>query len=266
MAQTARWSVWHLIGLLGVIGAIIAVGLLTPLDARLWAYGGTLALLFLLTALIGQGVTGLWSGVLIDERNRLSLERLQIILWTDVVLAGFYVAVMSNLTSGAKNALAVTVPREVWVLMGIGMTSMTASPLIRSTKENREANPEQLRQTMSTLARQRGVADVSSQMTNRGQVMVNLRPQNASLSDFFTGQEVGNAAHLEMGQIQLFYFTVILIITYASAIGQMLLESGPIHALPAPDDGLLALLGISHLGFLTLQAIPRSRTEGPVST
>src|SRR5690242_9175502 len=93
-----------------------------------------MVLMALFTTIAGHGVVGLWHGVLIDERNRLSLSRLQMVLWTIIVLSGFLIAALWNISRGVDAPLEINVPKELWLLMGISVTSLVGSPLILSTK------------------------------------------------------------------------------------------------------------------------------------
>lgn len=45
-----------------------------------WAWIGTLILLAGFANVAGHGILGLWTGLLIDERNKMSLSKLQMIL------------------------------------------------------------------------------------------------------------------------------------------------------------------------------------------
>ena len=94
-----QWTPWHTIALLLIIAIIVLTGLLSPTRARLWTWVVALVLLGVFAAIAGQGITGLWRGLLIDERNKISLARLQLTLWTIVVLSGFLTAALSNLAA-----------------------------------------------------------------------------------------------------------------------------------------------------------------------
>jgi hypothetical protein len=55
----------------------------------------------------------------------------------------------------------------------------------------------------------------------------------------------------------MFLFTVVLVLGYGLAVGDMLDEStAPFAALPAVDEGVVTLLAISHAGYLTRKALP----------
>ena len=50
---------------------------------------GNIALLLLMLAGIGLATNGYWLGVVIDNRNRVSLSKLQAVVWTVLVMAAY---------------------------------------------------------------------------------------------------------------------------------------------------------------------------------
>ena len=57
----------------------------------------------------------------------------------------------------------------------------------------------------------------------------------------------------------MFYFTLILVLAYAVALGTTFAgEAEKIAEFPALGPGMVALLGISHAGYLVHKAIPHS--------
>ncbi len=254
--KTSKWSVWHTLSLFSILAAIGVDGLLIPLELRLWAWLGIVALLALFAAIAGHGVTGCWRGPLIDERNKISLSRLQATLWTLLVLSALLTAALTNVRNGEINPLAIAIPTGLWVLMGISTTSLIGSPLVLSNKKNRGADDDQTKRTLDLLAAQNVNINNISIM---GQVIVNNSPQMARWADLFSGEETGNAAQFDLGKIQLFYFTIILVLVYAVALA--ILFIGPVHVIgtfPDIDTSILTLLGISHAAYLTNKTIPHS--------
>jgi hypothetical protein len=55
-----------------------------------------LAIVFFLLVAVGLGSDGYPFGVLVDGRNKISLSRLQIILWTNLFVATFWVLYVWN--------------------------------------------------------------------------------------------------------------------------------------------------------------------------
>ena len=205
----------------------------------------------------------------------MSLSRLQMILWTIVVLSGFLTAALWNISKGQVDALAIAVPAQLWLLMGISTTSLIGSPLIRSTKmtEPVAANAAQSKmiaiqeqQTRAELIRQ-GLTD--KEIDILGKIVIWKWPWDARLADLFQGEEIGNAAHLDLGKIQMFYFTLVLVLAYAVMLGTMFsnithpsticeITTGMICGLPSLPDGMVALLGISNGGYLGNKVIPHT--------
>ncbi len=258
MAENSKWTGWHTFGLPAIIVAIMLITPLTPFQGRAWAWLATLILLGIFTAVAGHGITGLWRGLLIDDRNKISLSRLQMIFWTIVVLSGFLTAALSNLAAGQTNPLSIAIPRELWLLMGISTTSLVGSPLIKSTKKTKEPNDEEKTATFNLMAKE-GVD--TNKLKNRGQIIVNTTLEEARWSDLFKGEESGNAAQLDLSKVQMFFFTLILVLAYAVALGTAFAGSElKIDKFPGLDSSMVTLLGISHAGYLVNKGVPHSKT------
>ncbi|MCP4425493.1 MAG: hypothetical protein GY803_13450 [Chloroflexi bacterium] len=251
-----KWTAWHTVALLIIIVGIVLNGLwLTP-RSHLWAWIFALGLMTAFTAVAGQGILGLWKGLLIDERNMISLSNLQFLLWTLLVLSAFLTAVLSNISHQIANPLSIAIPSELWVLLGISATSLVGSPLISNAKKNQTLTPKQesdAADTLAIIAQQKGVAnETQCAVIKKGKLIGFTDPKCANWSDLFRGEEVTNGAHLDLSKVQMFFFTLILILVYGVALGSMFLaETGDgITAFPAIDDSMVALLSISHAGFL----------------
>jgi hypothetical protein len=259
LSVEASWTAWHTLGLLLVIVATALVGLLMPAQSRLWAWTITLILLAIFAAVAGHGITGRWLGVLIDDRNKMSLSRLQMLLWTILILSGFATAALANVAGAFGNPLAIAIPSELWAAMGISTTSLVGSPLILSSKRASNPNPDEYQQTLALLKVQ-GVD--TAQVSHEGQVVVKAMPAAAQVADLFKGEETGNAAQLDLGKVQMFYFTFVLVLVYAVALGTLFLTGigKPIDTLPKLDGSMVALLAISHAGYLTNKVVPHSQT------
>ncbi len=298
--------------LFGVVVILIAGVIVVAFNQSIrpvWLWLILLALLTALLLVISHAYTHRWLGVLIDERKKYSLSRLQMVLWTVVILSAFITAVLANLqlvqlvtVSGAVNPpqvvgvpvgtlvldvlarvgvfnpqdstihpdvdtsqlnlaatvhdgqqiyvplkgenapqpltieenegqpttpLSVQIPSEVWVLLGISTTSLVASPLIKNQTQER--------------------------------IVKNQSATDAKLSDFFRGEQTGDFTQLDLGKVQMFFFTAIVIGAYAIALASMFLtrELSAITSLPALDSGVIAMLGVSHAGYLTNKAVPK---------
>ncbi|WP_325427193.1 hypothetical protein [Aquabacterium sp.] len=243
---------------LTVIG-ILLIGLpwllrSNPVVAWLASFG--LMTLFVLVA--GRAVTGQWLGALIDERNVVSLSRFQMALWTGLLLSAFFCAAMLNLAQGDSEALKIAVAPELWALMGISATSLVASPLILTTKAEKPPNEAEAQNSLVLLDRKE---ETPGNADHVGQLVVNRDIKNARWSDLFTGEEVGNATHLDLTRIQMFFFTIVTAVTYGGLVVQKFWTFGSdgINELPNLHASMVALLGISHTGYLAAKAVPHSR-------
>ena len=134
--QISKQIGWLTTGSILLIIAIFLSGLLLPKGAN-W-----LAVISLMTgfiALIGKLITGRWSGILIDERKKMTLSRFQLVMWTLIVLSAFLTIALERIYASATGTtiadpLAIAIPSELWALLGISTASLVGSPLILRTK------------------------------------------------------------------------------------------------------------------------------------
>jgi len=265
MPEKSKWTGWHTFGLLAIIVAIALFGLLIPANQILLAWLLTLGALTLFVMLAGHGITGrFWLGWLINEQYRMSLSRLQMFLWTVVVLSAFLTAALANIRGGHfDTAAAIAIPEEVWLAMGISTTSLVGSPLILKGKKEKKTNEAEAERTAIRLGllaedatdkKKREVAEKHSS----GQLDRNEKPEDARLYDLVRGEEVGNADVLDLTRLQNLFFTLILIGSYAASLGSILISaSGTISKFPEIGASNLALLGISHAGYLASKAVDK---------
>jgi hypothetical protein len=232
---------------------LTAAGARTPLphDVRpIWIW--LMILLAVLGALVGHWITGHWRGLLINDRNRISLSQLQMVSWTIIVLAAFGASVMANLAAGADDPGA-AVPEDLWILMGISTTSLVGTPLVSSRKKSKTPTDEEAAIAMNTLADQGRNARA---LSTSGQLIGNRTMGEARWSDLFEAEEVSRAGRVDLSKVQMFYFTLILLATYAALVASALKSASVIETLPAIPESMVALLGISHAGYLTAKVLP----------
>jgi hypothetical protein len=246
----SRWQFWHsaILALLVIVFVLLEV--LAPVRLRLATWTGVMVLFTAFVLIAGHGVTGLWMGVLIDTRNKVSLSRLQMLAWTILILSAFLTGVVVNIDLEVADPLAIVIPPELWALMGISTASLVGSPLLVRLKQGR-TNPAGDEARLQALVAQ-------DQIRVQGEIVSNARPGQASLADMFRGSETGNIGLLDMGKVQMFFFTLVLTLAYALSLAEVLaIGSGPVTRLPVIDPGLLTLLGISHAGYLLNKALPK---------
>src|SRR5262245_13345404 len=81
---------------------------------------------------VGVYARGHWLGILIDNRNRYSLSRLQIVMWTTLLVSAFMAIVWHLRTT------SIYIPAEVWALMGISTGSAAAAIIIKDNKSQQQ--------------------------------------------------------------------------------------------------------------------------------
>jgi hypothetical protein len=252
----STWTPAHTVSLALMLATLFLIEafLPSPLKRERWLL--ILGLLTLFTVVAGQGVTGVWLGVLIDGNNKVSLSRLQMLLWTVMILSSFLAAVLTNLVASHPDPLAITIPAELWLLMGISTTSLVSAPILQNAKKAQPASEDERESTLRQLARQ--AVDLSK-VAIHGHLIVNQSPEVARWSDLFQSWETGNVGRLDLGKVQMCLFTLILVLAYGASLATLFGSAAEkITALPTMDAGMLALLGISHAGYLVSQAVPRT--------
>jgi hypothetical protein len=210
---------------------------------------------------VGHGLIGLFRGVLIDDRNRLSMSRLQATLWTILVLSGYLTAALSNMFHAQAEPLAISIPQQLWVLLGISTTALVGSPLILSTKTGETPQTPAMKQEVKQKAADGQIPLPPDSVDTRGKVPVWLWPSDSQMGDLFKGDEVANVAQVDLAKVQVFFFTLVVVVAYGAAVFQLFpheWSSDKISAFPPLDQSVIALLGISHAGYLANKAVPRS--------
>lgn len=232
-AASSSWSIIHSLIFVGLLAGILLIAWLLP-STRVVAWLSVMALTAFLGVVIGHGISGYWLGVLTDASHKISLSRLQMMFWTLLVLSAFLTAVATNIALQVSEPLQITIPVELWVLMGISATSMVGVPLIQSAKSRKkpeEANPR-----------------VNPAFGNAASVV-------PSIADIFREGDANNGKSVSLSHVQMFFFTIILLFGYGATIAGLFSSGEPITAFPEIDGGMLALLSISHASFLVNKAI-----------
>ena len=196
-----------------------------------------LILAFFLVA--ADGITGRSIGVFIDDRNKVSLSRFQMVAWTVLIMSAIGVIFTWRATTDPATSTAITLDPQLLALMGISTTSLVGSPFIKK------------RQGGVTLAQINSQAE-----TPKGELVHNDDFAHASWADMFMGEKIDDHTILDLGKVQMFLFTVLLLVTYAYAVYGLLGKATAPNTLPDVGDMMVALLGISHGGYLINKAIP----------
>lgn len=252
--------------------------------ARSAVYLTNLGLIVAFYALVGEAINKRLDGVFIDNRNRVSLSKLQMLIWFAVVLAFLVTAAVENaielsqlkdgFSSTIKNlcsnlsaacqatgitswpasmqAFLIYIPPEIIAATGIAVGSGVATPVLLSLKAN----------VPSTNAQTLGAAVATnvppSQVSARGQVYGRAQPQYASWADIFQGDDLGNAGSPDVSKIQQALITLFLIALYITQILYSLGSEQIIVSAPAISSQFIWLMGVSHASYLAYKAAPHS--------
>jgi cell division protein FtsL len=231
-----HWNGRHTAAVVALLAAIAGVGIALPWAAgasgaynvaRLTAWLAMLGLFGSLAVVFGDGLTGLRRGVFVDERNKLSLSRVQLFLWTTLVLSAYLCAALANAGLGAAEPLAVAVPEPLWLAMGVSTSSLVAAPLV--------------------LHRAKGKA-----------VDLNKSPSESHWTDLVRAEERGFVDVVDLGKLQLLLVTIVLVVAYGVVVAHAYLDDRQVvTSLPRIDDAFVIMLAISHAGYLAKKTVPR---------
>jgi hypothetical protein len=215
-----------------------------------------MVLVVVFSAIVGHAIVGCWRGVLIDARNVISLSRFQMLLWTAIVLSAFVTAALYNVFAGVDEPLGVQVPSTMWALMGVSTTSLVGAPMLLAQKTSNTPSAQALADTKDLLASRGEIAGDTKVI---GQVIGNTDPNLAKWSDMFTGDETSNGAHIDLAKLQMFFFTLLVALSYCVVLFHMFrfAQADGITLFPKPDQSTLALIGISHAGYLVNKTVSR---------
>jgi hypothetical protein len=100
-----------------------------------------------------------------------------------------------------SDPLSIGVPKELWALMGISLTSLIGSLLILNAKKSQQPKDAEVESTLEILDRQ---GEDVEEIDNVGRLLIKEYPAKAKISDLFKGVEVSNAAQLDLVKVQMF--------------------------------------------------------------
>ncbi len=86
--------------------------------------------------------------------------------------------------------------------------------------------------------------------------MGNNSLRDASYMDLFTGDDVTNFDRADVGKIQQFLISLLLLGLYGAYVFSAFAGTAPITTLPKIDPGFIWLLGVSHASYLAYKAAP----------
>lgn len=158
--------------------------------------------------------------------------------------------------------IEVAIPQELWLAMGISIASLVGTPLLLSAKRAPDPDPELQRKTLEN-APAAGVKNATNDPRTDGLLLTKRCPSDAGFADMFRGDEIANGLHLDLAKIQMAFFTLALLVTYSTQVYQLFSETPRtlIASLPTLSQGFVALLFLSHTGYLSSKAVTRTPTD-----
>jgi hypothetical protein len=184
------------------------------------------ALVIVLLAVVIPGMLGA-QNVLRDARGRYSLSRLQVMVWTVVLLSLISGMAFGRFAAGQVDVAGFQIPDQVLWLLGISVGSGVVAVAIKVVKSTNRPDA------------------VAAYPVGR---------EGGRLWEMLTAEEGASAGKsIDLGKFQNFVITVLLVLLYiAQAVSALKAVNNPagIAGLPAFSDAFLVLLGVSHAGYL----------------
>jgi hypothetical protein len=196
----------------------------------------------LVAAVAGKARSGSFWGIFIDSRDTWSLTQFQLVLWTFIIIPVLIAVVIGRATEDPSTAWDLTVPGQIWGLLGLSLGSTVLAVAVKSQKNDPPGNP----------------------LSASDRVLARTEARKARFSDMFAYDEgTGSLTRLDVTKFQNFVFTVALAVTYLWnclwLFGKAATPSA-ITGLPDFSGVALGILGISHAGYLTEKVIPQAGT------
>jgi hypothetical protein len=224
---------------------------------------------------LGLGTKGRVTGIWIDGRNRVSLARAQVTLWTIVVLSGYAAMAMFNVgvlgryvmpAGDISISIFPKIPGAIASALGIAATSTMLSGLIKGFKSDATFD----------VAATSSFATRGATFFGAGTTGLDTKrdPSQASIADLFMGEEDANADTVDVSRLQNVVITITLVLGYLAAlvVAVSRIEPGPLFATPSkpyfeslPDLGVAAasLLFVSHATYLVTKAYDNKSDAKP---
>lgn len=211
----------------------------------------------------GLHSNGQYLGAFIGNRNTMSLSKFQLILWTVIVLSAYLTIVFERLRAGLVEVpypLAVNIDWRLWAMMGISVTSNYFSPLILNNKAAKDTPTDDV---IAKTAAKYDLDVDKVKSASSGILYGNPDIRLASFTDIFEGDEMGDTSYVDIAKVQMFFFTVVAIVSYEALVINTIMTLSPkeIVELPVLSEGFLAILGISHAGYLSSKTVTSTKTQ-----
>jgi hypothetical protein len=247
---------------------------MTPLIVAAVAALAVLAIAAVVGLFAGKGLFG----VLVDGRGKYSLSRLQILLWTAMIVGGYCGVALSKWGF-------IDIPAEVLGLLGITLGSTVASAAIKAnqmvngqTESDEQRSREIAASAQNEMLRLLGVdkpellsldeknallehlSEEECAELNR-QIQARRQP---SWMDLFTQEQRSTEHLIDVGKLQMFAWTVAALVIYGGMLVAKLSlsfdEVCQLTELPNVTGTILTLMGISQAAYLGMKLPNQSPT------
>ncbi|MEM7050976.1 MAG: hypothetical protein AAF604_15005 [Acidobacteriota bacterium] len=172
-------------------------------------------------------------GALLDARQRFSLNRLQILMWTILVLSTMLAILVTNFETAPGSSLAI--PQQLLALMGISAGSATLAGAVKDGKN--ATRPQKI--VGGEAFRARIAANLGKPVEDM------MSPQTPSFSQVLLEEEGadGNERVISVTKFQNLIISAVVALIYIV----LTLEA---KGYPTLDNNFLWLVGISHAGYI----------------
>jgi hypothetical protein len=258
---TPYFGLWILIWLAAFLG-VPGWHPVAPEDLRLLVFVGAFLGLACFFVGVGVSVSATPLGVILSGRNTYSLSRLQMALWTWLVLSALIGAAVARAwgiggVGSVSTALSIGIPGNLLAAMGISYFTGFAAPAALSLKSQSGNTPGQV-----NLASKR----LDENIYANGSVI--QRPLNspAKLADVVQGDDLATAGTVDLSKVQQLLITLLLVGVYFVVLlglfhGKFADAADGRTALPDFSKDLLTLMGLSHAGYLAYKVAPRPQAQ-----
>jgi hypothetical protein len=214
-----------------------------------------------LMIVVGQSVTKHFWGILVNERNVMSLSRFQAVLWTVLVLADYATILLGRAWQSQSLASVQDLRPDLLALMGISYASAVGASIVNANKSEKPTP------ATAVQAAQTNLGDTKGEFTAaQGVLYKNKDASDASIGDMFQGDELADVHTADLSKVQMFFFTVVSAVVFIG-MADALFTIKPIGdvLIPRLPDSLIALMGISHLGYLGNKAVTRTTQQPAIA-
>lgn len=232
------------------------------MTAILWSWAVSAVVLVALAVLLGFRVRlppenirpSPWIlAILVDNRGRFSLNRLQLVVWSIIVISLISGVFFGRLIEGVADPLGFTIPDRVLGLLGISVGTAVTVGAVKATKKTKaeegadKAKAQAAARVPPTLHPPEGKAAgplATLAVTGRAPFFWQVfMVEEGDLADDV----------VDVTKFQSFGFTIILVVAYVAMAIKAIVNAKiaeKVVALPDISGTFLVLIGISYAGYL----------------